>query len=346
MKQLKTLLTALAAIMLSFSCDVHEFPDMPQTMPVHLVLEYDTDMTEWHHIYDNYSVIEQGLGETTECVRDYGHIRYIIRAYPVSDKHRSLHTQEFVFTRSIGDCYDDGFTVDLIPGEYNIMVWSDLLEQSADPHFHNADNFAEISLHGEHQGNNDHRDAFRGSNGISVMADIIERAPDTLAIAMHRPLAKYEFITSDLREFVGKELELLKKEAITKGEEPPTKVELDSYKVVFYYSGFMPDTYNMHSDKPVDSRMGVLFESRLDVLGEQEASMGFDYVFVNGKDAGVTVQIALYNKDDKQISLTEPIDVPLRRSHHTILRGSFLSMEASGGITINPDFDGEHNIII
>ena len=74
--------------------------------------------------------------------------------------------------------------------------------------------------------------------------------------------------------------------------------------------------------------------------------MGYDYVFVNGKEAGVSIQIGLYDSEDRQIALSEPIDVPLRRSHHTILKGSFLMQEASGGITINPDFDGNHNIII
>ena len=108
----------------------------------------------------------------------------------------------------------------------------------------------------------------------------------------------------------------------------------------------MPNTYNMNTDKPIDSSMGVIFESRLNILNENEASLGFDYVFVNGKEAGVSVQIGLYDGEDRQIALSEPIDVPLRRSHHTILRGSFLMQEASGGITINPDFDGNHNIVI
>jgi len=43
--------------------------------------------------------------------------------------------------------------------------------------------------------------------------------------------------------------------------------------------------------------------------------------------------------------LTEPIEVPLKRSHHTIMTGMFLMSEASGGVTINPDFDGDHNLI-
>lgn len=108
----------------------------------------------------------------------------------------------------------------------------------------------------------------------------------------------------------------------------------------------MPNAYNLNGDKPVDSMMGVLFKSKVQILTEQEASLGFDYVFVGNNKSAVTMQIGLYDKQDRQVALTEPINVPLQRSHHTILKGSFLIQEATGGLTIHPEFDGNHNIVI
>lgn len=347
MRKILYLIMCLPILFLS-ACDVHEWPETPEFVKMHLRLNYETYMTEWEHLYDGTSVIEQGYGETYDNHRDYGKIRYIVRTYPVSEKMRTTsdYTQEFVFTKDISEGYDHEVTLDLLPGNYNVMVWSDLVQTSGDSHFHNTDNFAEIRLQGDHKGNNDYRDAFRGSNNISLVADIMEHLPDTLDIAMQRPLAKYEFLTTDLKEFINKEFEYLQKEAATRGEVPPTRVNTDDYKVVFYYSGFMPNTYNMNTDKPVDSQMGVLFESKLGILSENEASLGFDYVFVNGKKSAVTVQIGLYDKEDRQLALSDPINVPLQRNHHTMLKGSFLMSQASGGITINPDFDGNHNILI
>ena len=347
MRKILYLIICLPILLLS-ACDVHEWPETPEFVKMYLRLNYETDMTEWEHLYDGAEVIEQGYGETYDNHRDYGKIRYIVRTYPVSEKMRTTsdYTQEFVFTKDISEGYDHEVTLDLLPGNYNVMVWSDLVQTSGDSHFHNADNFAEIRLQGDHKGNNDYRDAFRGSNNISLVADIMEHLPDTLDIAMQRPLAKFEFLTTDLKEFVNKEFEYLQKEAATRGEVPPTRVNTDDYKVVFYYSGFMPNTYNMNTDKPVDSKMGVLFESKLEILSENEASLGFDYVFVNGKKSAVTVQIGLYDKEDRQLALSDPINVPLQRNHHTMLKGSFLMSQASGGITINPDFDGNHNILI
>ena len=346
MRKILYLIIYMPLVLLS-ACDVHEWPETSEFVKIHLRLNYETDMTEWKHLY-NGTVIEQELGDTYDNRQDYGKIRYIIRTYPVSVKQRTSqnYTQEFVFTKDISEGYNHEVTLDILSGNYNLMVWSDLIESSGDSYSHNAENFAEIMLQGDHRGNTDHRDAFRGISNISLIADIVEQAPDTIDIVMQRPLAKFEFLTNDLKEFLDKEYQYLQKEAATRGEIPPTRVNTDDYKVVFYYTGYMPSAYNVNTDKPVDSKMGVLFESKIDILNENEASLGFDYVFVNGKEAGVSVQIGLYDSKDRQIALTEPIDVSLRRSHHTILKGSFLMEETSGGIKINPDFDGNHNIVI
>lgn len=182
------------------------------------------------------------------------------------------------------------------------------------------------------------------------MSDITERMPDTLDVAMQRPLAKFEFVTNDVVEFIDKESTRIASKAYgnkpASADDTPTRaVNIEDYKVRFYYVGFMPHAYSMYTDKPVDSSTGVMFESSLKKLSDSEASMGFDYVFVNGRKSAVTVQIGIYDNGGTQLSLTEPIEVPLKRNHHTIMTGMFLMSEASGGVTINPDFDGDHNLI-
>ncbi len=334
-------------------CDVHEFPDIPERVPFNLQLNCDitaTNIIEWHHLYDGDDVYEQGFGETYDNAHEHGRIRYIVRAYPVSDKQRTSqeYSQEFIFEKNIADGYDHSATFDLAPGDYDIMVWADLMRYDGDVPFYNPDNFAEITLHGEHQGNNDHRDAFRGTTRISLVSDIIEREPTTVEVDLQRPLAKYEFVTADLTDFIIKEqtrAEAKSKAQTGNGEDVATRVSIEDYKVVFYYVGFMPNAYSLFTDKPVDSATGVLFESKLNSLSETEASVGFDYVFVNGTESAVTVQIGVYDNEGTQLSLTEPIEVPLKRSHHTIMRGMFLMSETSGGVSINPEFDGEYNLI-
>lgn len=338
-------------LVLLTACDVHEWPDTPENVTFRLKLRYERDMTVWEHLYDGTGVTEQGLGDTYDNGREHGKMRYIIRAYPLTEKQRPAqkYTQEFVFTKDITEGYDHEATLDLAAGDYRIMVWSDLVENDDVDPYHDAGDFAEITLQGDHRGNDDYRDAFRGTGDISLTADVAEYVPGTLEITMQRPLAKFEFITNDLTEFIQKEgLRIAAKSGGAKSaseNEPATRVNIEDYKVAFHYVGFMPCAYSMLTDKPVDSSTGVMFRSDLKELNDREASMGFDYVFVNGTESAVTVQVGLYDKEGTRLSLTEPIRVPLRRNHHTVLRGKFLMSEASGGVTINPDFDGDHNLI-
>lgn len=340
------------SILLVTSCDVHQWPVKPDFVKCHLRLNYETDITEWNYLCNETEVVEQGYGETYDNHREYGKIRYIVRTYPILDKQRTTsdYTQEFVFTKDIADGYDHEVTLNLLPGNYNVMVWSDLVPSNGDVYYHDATNFAEIKLLGNHSGSNDYRDAFRGTGEVSVVADIVEYLPDTLDIVMQRPLAKYEFVTNDVADFLDKEAirEASKfngSNGASTDDNTTRAVDIEEYKVVFYYIGFMPDTYSLNTDKPIDSSTGVMFTTSLKKLNESEASIGFDYVFVNGKKSAVTVQIGIYNNEGVQVSLTDPIEVPLKRSYHTILKGTFLTMEAAGGVAINPDFEGEHNLI-
>ncbi len=328
------------------SCDVHEFPEIPERIDFQVNARYHlefTSFTEWEHLYDDDNVYEVGLGNKYQHIHEQGIVRYTIRAYPKSKQQRTMqdHVKEVVLTRDITEGYDCDFTLDLAPGSYTIMVWSDFIQSEGDSWFYNTDDFAEITLQGEHCGNNDYRDVLRGVADVVIPADIHEHESVPLDIHMQRPLAKYEFVTTDLTEFINKE----QTKADAKSKEH-SRVSIEDYKVVFYYVGFMPNAYSMFTDKPVDSATGVLFESRLNRLSETEASVGFDYVFVNGTESAVTVQIGIYDNEGTQLSLTEPIKVPLKRSHHTVMRGMFLMSEASGGVGINLEFDGEHNLII
>ena len=346
---MRRILYVIIASLLVTACDVHEWPDLPETVAFHLKLDYKTNMTMWPHSYDGENMVELAVGPDTASIRPYGTMRYIIRAYPLNEKQRALenYSHEFILSKDIAEGYNNEVTIDLPPGSYSIMVWSDMKMVASQPHFFNYSNFGEITLTGDHQGNNDWRDSFRGKGNITLVSDIMERLPDTLSLSMERPLAKYEFITTDITDFVKKEI--TRAEAKSKAEgtyvEGETKVDLNDYRVEFRYIGFMPRAYSLYTDKLVDSSTGVVFHSKLKSLSETTASLGFDYVFTNGSSSAVTLQIVIYDKENLCLSTSEPIKVPIKRSHHTTITGMLLMSEAKGGVFINPEFDGDHNLI-
>lgn len=348
---MKRILYLIISMALLSACNVHEWPEQPERVPFCLKLSYDKDMTAWPHRYDGTDVTGQGVGSTYDNGRTGGKIRYVVRAYPISGSQRTAQepAREFVSIKDISQGYDHEMTLDLAPGDYSIMVWSDLMEDDGNDPYYNTDNFAEISLQGEHKAGNDYRDAFRGTGSISLTADIMEHSPGTLSITMQRPLAKFEFVTDDVAEFIA--MQTLNMAAGNGGVKSASEdgsaagVNIEDYQVVFFYVGFMPDTYSMFTDKPVDSSTGVMFRSSLKALSGSEASMGFDYVFVNGTESSVALQVGIYNAEGTRISLSEPITVPLKRNFHTVLHGMFLTTDADGGVTINPDFDGDYNLV-
>ncbi|HIZ85358.1 MAG TPA: FimB/Mfa2 family fimbrial subunit [Candidatus Coprenecus stercoravium] len=333
---LKIFLPLLTSVLLQ-GCLVHEWPDAPETRDIHLILSYDTDMDTSEHSF----------GTRSQSVITDNDIRYIIRAFPkVKGSKASMEPAcEFVFSSDAGNGYDNEFSISVPPGDYDILVWTDMVNDNSteDLHYSTAD-FNSISLNGDiHPANTDSRDAFRGTGGISVSSDIMDKAPDTLRIEMERPLAKYEFIADDLAEFIDRQTAAVLEK---NGEIESSPIRLSDYKVVFHYVGFMPDTYSLFTDKPVDSSTGISFESSITKISESEASMGFDYVFINSQSSTVTVQIGIYGPDGGRIGMTEQIEVPLNRSSHTVMRGGFLLSNASGGISVNPEFDGDHNLIL
>ncbi len=354
---IRYLLVLLSCTFCMMGCDVHEFPDNANSengdnidngVNYYVSLRYDTEMTTWYHAYNLFKVdaIEDYTVESTRSKVNYGEMRYIIRAYDAANPNSTDCIREFTFTRPIGDAdYNTDFMLKLPYGDYVFHVWSDMVQNPGDNYFYDASNFAGITLTGTHVGTTDYRDAFRGSGSVTREEITVNHSPHYCVIPMKRPLAKYEFISTDFTDFIDKEV------TRTRGNVDDYSIEdfknnIDEYRVEFIYSGYMPNTYNIFSDSPVDAVMGVRFDAKINELNENEASIGFDYVFVNGSESSVSVQVAIYDKYGERISLTNPINVPLKRSHHTILRGSFLMQGASSGIEIVPNFDGDHNVVI
>ncbi len=310
----------------------------------------------------------------TDMTMTEGYMRYVIRAYPLPGTATGNHpaatgnkaatgnrpsatdnktatgnqsaagktnrppTQlNFVFIRDIRDGYDASFEICLPHGEYELMVWSDMIREIDDEYFYDVAEFAEVSLTSEYEGSTGYRDAYRGKCIISTQSASPAPCPSTAPrqttaeIIMERPLARYEFITDDLKEFIN--------------DEANSDVDLTGCRVIFHYADYLPSAYNMNTYRPVDSRKGVAFESEMRVKNEHEAALGFDYVFISNRESSISVQIGIYDGKGRQLVLTSPIEIPLKRGFNTIVRGPFLTQKASGGIVINPDFDGNHNII-
>ncbi len=335
------LLVLLLLVAWAAGCDVHEFPVIPERVPFTLRLNCRTQLP-----------IHEEINYTTRSGRSSEHhdMRYMINVYRSDDGESFTREADttVIYTMSLDEEQNHGISLDLPEGHYNFIVWSDHVDRGTDcDKYYNTSDFAEITYpdRSGYEGCNDFRDAFRGTVQAVVDYDqhpgggvVIQEA----VVHLERPLAKFKFISNDLEEFVGQ----IVARAESKGVEASKTIDPDDYRVVFRYTGFMPCSFNMFTNKPNDSWTGVSFEGRMIPAGDNEMELGFDYVFVNGTESKTSVVVEVYDREGELLSSTNPVEVPLVRSKMTIVRGNFLTTRATGSVGINPEYNGDFNIEI
>ena len=332
----RNLLLALALLLGLSSC-VHEFPE-PVDAEVILNLNYDTELPI-------YQVVDW-VTKASADPEDYD-TRYVIKAFPETRRGDFSTTPEKTWIFTDADVTDLNYQVSLFikEGNYKFMVWTDFVPAGTQAsYFHNPDNFGEIIENTTHCGNNDMRDCFRGWTVADVVRFGSEVPPVSGTVEMSRSIAKFTFESIDLIDFVTKEARTKTEKGDTMVE--PSDIDLSDYKIVFYYTGFKPSAYNLHSDRPNDSKTGIRFESNIQQIDENTAYLGFDYCFSNADQTTVNMAIGVYDKEGTEVSLINGIDVPLQRGKHTLIRGRFMTQESYGGVIIDTKFDGEFNITI
>ncbi len=335
-------------------CDIHEYPHIGDETAMVLNLNFDTVMPIYKEVVYTKNGPQRVRANNNADSYD---VRHIVSIHRLHDGQYDRTADTIVqFTCDRVDSLNCSRVLTLREGEYKFFVWTDFVNEGTSRDlYYDASNFTEIALRDQanYVGGCDYRDAYRGeqTGTITVQKTEMEKPLNEVTIEMERPLSKFKFVSTDYDEFVKQQVEEARKRAGAPeaGESESTEqqtVNIDDYKVVFHYMGFMPCSYNMFTNKPADSWTGVQFESMLQVENNEEVSMGFDYVFVNGSEAGVSVMVEVYNKEGVKVSSSPTIEVPLIRGHVTIVRGEFLTSMSNGGVIIDPGFDGEYDIFI
>lgn len=367
--------TLLAAALLALSGCVHEWPDEATPAEVDVNLHFDTEFLPFRDV----EYTKKGKADPSEF-----NIRYRINAYRSlkTGGYDGTPVREFTFSKvDVGEP-DHSVRIDLPEGEYMLRAWTDYVDDgSLDDKYYLTSDFSSIKVAEPYEGDTDFKDAFVGAAPVSAVRVGGSAPKSSATVEMSRPLAKFQFVAEDLYDLVTKAMEnyLGKNEyqaylegrrgasaapsstdykcdvGVTDRLDGGTKSPWDltkapgfkpeDYKVVFYYTSFLPVEYNVLTQKPTDAKTGMKFTSSLKPLNEDEALIGFDYVLVNGTESSVSVQVALYDPEGKMLSLSNPVTVPIVRGKVTTVRGRFLTLATGSGIGVNPGFEGEYNLI-
>ena len=218
--------------------------------------------------------------------------------------------------------------------EYTLAVWTDYVKAgTTDDLYYDTDNLQQVACTDPYTGSTPYRDCLYGTTPLDLRNYRDEwNARVQVKVDMVRPLAKYELIATDVKDFLRK----------TKKQ----RADDETFTITFSYGFYLPTVFNVLTGKPADSRTGIAYTTPLTVPtdGQEECTIGTDFVFVNGTESFVSLSMEIRDGGGSVISRTTGLEVPYRRGHLTTVRARFLTNEMQGGVDIDDDFDGNIDV--
>ncbi len=268
---------------------------------------------------------------------DY-YLRTIIELYDQDDMTLPTTTQTTYTPYSEIEDLSILFSEDLKAKKYTLVVWCDIAEQSGagDNFFYTGSTLSQVKYLDPYVGNTELKSAF--SDVVEIdLTPYQDRWYGTYEcnIELERPQAMFEIISTDLEKFVD---EL--------GNSIDSDVDFNNYTVKVSYDGYMPYGYNALTEKPNEAQQGISYMTNLEILSATEARLAFDQVFVNHTESGVNVSLVVYDENGETVAEVASQAITLNRNVKTVITGEFLTSDYVPGIGIDPDFDGEYNIVI
>ncbi len=344
MKVLRNILILLLTLPMVCSC-IYDYPE-PNFGGTHLELTFIADTSKMVMYPD-----------TLDITSESHDIRYVIKAFRMKSSgyfSREAST-EFILTKDDINSPDSTMVVTLEEGYYKFVTFADyVLEgESADEQYNTSD-FNDVSMiYEEYAGNTDTKRAYVGEQEIDVVryGSILPIVSDTIRLAPL--LTRYQIIATDLDKFIKRMAAMQKTRSADDNygyNLDSLAVDLDNYKVkITYY----PDILFTHIDllnenNPIDGEYNVSYESKISRISDNEALLGFDYIFINRRQENVKIRASIYDEHGNHIT-TVPIEIPVKKGENTQAKGEFLTYIGlenpdDSGVVLDPDYDGEFNI--
>ena len=215
--------------------------------------------------------------------------------------------------------------------DYTLAVWTDYVKAgTTDDLYYDTKDLQYIACTDPYTGSTPYRDCLYGTTALDLRQYRDEwNTKVQVKVELVRPLAKYELIATDVKDFLRK----------TKKQ----RADDETFTITFSYGFYLPTVFNVLSGKPADSRTGIAYTTPLTVPmdGQEECTIGTDFVFVNGEESFVKLSMEIQDGDGNVISRTTGLEVPYRRGHLTTVRARFLTNEMQGGVDIDDEFEGD-----
>ena len=326
----RVLLFLAACIFLAGGCRVHEVPtdggpDGGSVVELTLKLNLDKALSLYQEI-------------PFETKAEEYEARYVVALFRYASETPNTKP-DYVFLFTEPEMQDRSYMVEVAPMNYKVVAWVDYVKGGeafyTSPLLAGAmeseSSFQEVTLvPGSYTGNSPWRDAFYGAQDVKLASYLTNRSQHEMEVTLARPNAHFNFVATDRDQFI--------ENIASKGS---NHFDVSDFSVKVTYPQFLPCTYNLFTDKPVDSRTGVSFDVEPTLLEDGNVEVGSDWVFANADKTTVIVSLSFYDAKGQYISSLNNIEVPLCQGKNTTIKGALLTNGVSSGISIDPSFDGE-----
>lgn len=313
---------------------VHDYPTMTDDGEEGVdptLVQVNTEVTLDLELVPLEIITDKARSGTTKAAADTYRRRFIIEARRDGKVAQRQVTVPEEAEESGSDKITLPINLKLHALEYTLAVWTDYVAAGTEADlYYNTEDLQQVSCTTPYTGNTPYRDCLYGTAPLDLRPYRDEwNAKVQVQVDMVRPLAQYEIIATDVKDFLA--------------ESQRQRETGTAHSVTFSYGFYFPLGFNVLTGKPQNSQMNVAFTAPLTVPddGREEYTIGTDFIFVNGEESYVPLEIRIADSDGYVVSLTTGLNVPYQRGHLTTLRGRFLTSKVSPGVGINPDFDDD-----
>lgn len=293
--------------------------DLSVRHPVTVSLDVDNDLDFYKEV--SYDPAENGDDDARSRSRGNSYsMRYVVKVFKAD-------TRQLVATMYSPT---PDFTMDLPVGKMEFIAWADYsLSGSLQDELFLTDDFHELIVASKfpYEANNHHKRASWGLEEKTVAYNTSH-----VGIRLVPVMAQIQLIATDERKE-------------------------DVARIRVSYPGRVPCAINGFSGDVCYSWAGVWFDSYPVGINNCETLLAYDNILCNPEETVVPVRIDMTSTSGTVVARSLKVDVPIRRGGITEVRGPFYSIvqgeddpgsggTTGGGISIDPGFDDEFEIII
>lgn len=252
-------------------------------------------------------------------------LRAVVELFHKGTDNKILRSTKFVEPTATAGVYS---TAIVMPqGEFDVRIWGDYAASETEDYHYNTTNLKDVRILPKeaYWANTDTRDGFGYAASITVGQE-----EKTESYTLHRPLAKYKIIATDVEKYNGMR---------ERRGYPP----VDELEISVVYAGFFPAGYSVADRTLTASGEGYGYAAGVTESDDQKATVAKDFVLVNGSESSVMVNIIFKDAAGNTVSGVNGVKINYKAGYLTTVSGDFLTA-GKGGIDIDTSWDDEFNV--